>query len=185
MNRIPAVWHRITVGIIGVACLAVGVGAICWRTGVEPVAGWIEEIDPGAPLSFSETNAWPWVLVVIALIAVVWGWRLVTSMIRPGKVDDLILDGSGSSGSLVVAPKLIASAVADDLARHPMFDTVTVRATDDRSRKMIRLVASARPTRSYDEIAGVVGDAVEDIRAAVDGSDLHVQALVHLEQPRH
>lgn len=184
MNRIPAVWHRVSVAIVGLLCVVVGLGAILWRADVAPVAGWVERIDAGAVLRFVETDWWPWVLVAVAIIAFCWGWRLVTSVIRPGRVDDLTLDGSDAGGTLTVAPKLIAAAVADDLAGHTMFDQVSVKATDDRARKLIRLTVTARPTRSYAEIAGVLGDAVESIRRAVPGSDLHVQALVHLENRR-
>ena len=61
---------------------------------------------------------------------------------------------------------------------------MSVQALDDRSRKMIRISVTARPTHSYPEIAAVVGEAVDRVRVAVDGADLHVQALVHLEAPR-
>ncbi|WP_237421461.1 hypothetical protein [Gordonia sp. SID5947] len=37
---------------------------------------------------------------------------------------------------------------------------------------------TATPTHSGAEIAGSVGEAVEDIREALDGADIHVQALV-------
>ncbi|WAC56157.1 hypothetical protein [Gordonia sp. SL306] len=181
MNRGPAAWHRLTVGLFGVVFLVVGLGAILWRTDVTPVRDRIERIDEGWVARFADTGWWPVVLIGLALLAVIWGWRLIAATIRPGKVDDLVLQGSDQSGSLTVAPKLIAGAVADELASDPRVDRAVAKATDDRGRKIIRLTVTATPTHSYAEIAGSVGEAVEDIREALDGADIHVQALVHLE----
>ncbi|GAC66460.1 hypothetical protein [Gordonia soli] len=184
MNRLPAALHRISVGLIGLLLLVVGIGAILWRAGVEPVVGWIDRFDADAPRRIVETDWWAAVLVGVVLIATLWGWRLIVSRIRPGRVADLVLDGSDGDGAMTIAPKLIAAAVADDLRKNTIFDRVAATATDDRGRKIIRLTVTAPPTHSYPEIAAMVGDAVEDIRTAVDGSDVHVQALVHLEKRR-
>ncbi|MFW0785095.1 hypothetical protein AAFP35_11275 [Gordonia sp. CPCC 206044] len=184
MNHGPAAVHRITVGLIGVMLLVVGAGAIAWRAGAEPIVGWIDRVDGDAIVRFADGPWWPVVLVAIVVVALVWGTRLVTASIAPGSVDDLILDGSGADGALTVPPKLIAGAVAEDLKGHTMFDRVAVKALDDRNRKIIRLTVTTRPTRSYAEIAKVVGDATDAVRTAVDGSDIHVQALVHLENPK-
>lgn len=181
MNRGPAAWHRITVGLVGLLLLLVGVSAVLWRTDVAPVHEWVNRIDQGWAARTADTAWWPVLLVVVVVVAVVWGWRLIATTVRPGKVDDLLLDGSDLSGTLTVAPKLIASAVGEDLARAPALDRVVARATDDRGRKIIRLTVTAEPSHDYAEIASVVGDAVEDIRDAVDGADIHVQAFVHLE----
>ena len=78
---------------------------------------------------------------------------------------------------------VIANAVAADLAGHTMFDDVSAKALDDRGRKLIRVTVTAPPTYSYDDVAAVLGPEIEPIRAAVDGSDVHVQGLVHFETP--
>ena len=181
MNRGPAAWHRLTVGLFGVLFLVVGVAAVLWRTDIAPVHDWVDRIDQGVAARTAETGWWPAVLVAIAVIAIVWGWRLIATTVRPGKVDDLVLDGSDQNGTMTVTPKLIAAAVGADLVRAPILDRVVATATDDRGRKIIRLTVTAEPSHGYAEIASVVGDAVEDIRDAVDGADIHVQALVHLE----
>ncbi|AZG48720.1 hypothetical protein [Gordonia insulae] len=184
MNRGPAAWHRLTVGLFGLIFVVVGVGALLWRADVAPVRDMIDRIDQGAAARLAETGWWPAVLVAVAVIALLWAWRLIAATIRPGKVEDLVLDGSDQSGTLTVAPKLIAAAVGQDLSADPTIDRVAAQATDDRGRKIIRLTVTADPAHSYAEIASIVGDAVEDIRDAVDGSGIHVQAMVHLERQR-
>ncbi|MAU84076.1 alkaline shock response membrane anchor protein AmaP [Gordonia sp. Z-3] len=181
MNRRPAVWHRLTVAVIGALLVAVGAGALLWRAEVGPVRDWIDRIDAGWAARTAETAWWPAILGAVAIVAALWGLRLLTATVRPGKVDDLVLDGSNRSGVLTVPPKLVATAVGAQLAANPLLDGAKATATDDRGRKIIRLTVTAQPTRSYDELAGVVGDAVDEIRDALEGAQVHVQAFIHLE----
>ncbi|MFW0792544.1 hypothetical protein AAFP30_01905 [Gordonia sp. CPCC 205515] len=181
MNRRPAALLRITVAIVAVLLLIIGIGAILWKLGVDPVQTWINRIDQRAGQTATEQSWWPAVLVAVALVALIWGWCLIATVIRPGKTDDVLLADSGPGGQMTVPPKLIADAVGADLAAAPELDRVSSKATDDRGRTIIRMTVTADPTRSYAEIASVVGDAVEHVRGALDGSDTHVQAMVHLE----
>ncbi|MGV9713570.1 hypothetical protein ACWDTI_23245 [Gordonia sp. NPDC003424] len=181
MNRGPAALLRITVALVGIVLVVVGIAAILWKLGVDPVQTWVDRIDQRAGARLADTDWWPVVLIGIALVTLIWGWRLIATVIRPGKAEDLVLAGSGAEGEMTVAPKLIADAVGDELARAPILHRVTSKATDDRGRTIIRLTVTAAPTHSFAELASVVGDAVEDVREALDGSDIHVQALVHLE----
>ena len=183
MNRGPASFHRITAGLIGLISLVVGVGAVLWKLNVPKVREWADHLDSGWPARLDGTDWWTVVLFGIVIIGLIWGWSLISTAIRPSKVDDLELAGSNDDGELIVAPKLIANAVAADLAGHTMFDDVSAKALDDRGRKLIRVTVTAPPTYSYDDVAAVLGPEIELIRAAVDGSDVHVQGLVHFETP--
>ncbi|MEE3852785.1 hypothetical protein VZC37_20770 [Gordonia sp. LSe1-13] len=184
MNRRPAAWHRLTVGLVGVLLVGVGLGAILWRIDVDPVHGWIERIDQGWAARMADTDWWPVLVGGVLVVAALWGWRLVAGTIRPGKVDDLVLDGSDHTGTISVSPKLIATAVGSDLERNPAIDAVDAKATDDRGRKIIRLTVTAQATHTYDDLASIVGEAVDAVREALDGAQIHVQAFVHLE-PRN
>lgn len=181
MNRRPAALLRITVALVAILLLVIGIGAILWKLGVDPVQTWINRIDQRAGARATEQSWWPAVLVAVALVALVWGWWLISTVIRPGRADDVDLAGSGTEGDMTVAPKLIAEAVGADLATAPELDRVVAKATDDRGRTIIRVTVTAAPTRSYSEIASVVGDAVDHVREALAGSAAHVQAMVHLE----
>ncbi|WP_132992647.1 hypothetical protein [Gordonia zhaorongruii] len=184
MNRLPAIFHRLSVGLVALLLIVVGGGTVAWRTGLDPIADWIERIDAGAIGRFAHENWWTFVVIGVAVLALVWGLSLIRSVIRPGSVTDLELDGSDETGTMIVAPKQIANAVADELSAHPIFDKVSAKAVNDRSRDMIRLEVTARPTRSIAEMSVPVGDATDAIRDAVAGTDMHVQALVHLEKPK-
>lgn len=184
MNRAPAALHRISVGLLGLAALVVGLGAVLWKLDVNPIQTWVDRIDEGWAARAADAAWWPAILAGVLLVALVWGWKLITTAIAPGRPGTLTLEGSDDSGSLTVAPKLIAAAVAEELSASPVLDKATAKATDDRGRMIIRLTAVAAPTHSYAEVADVVGDAVADIRRAVGDSGLHVQALVHLENAR-
>ena len=184
MNRGPASFHRITAGLIGLICLVIGVGALLWKFDVPRIREWSDHLDSGWPARLDGTDWWTVALIVIVVVGLIWGWSLIASAIRPGKVDDLELAGSNDDGELVVAPKLIANAVADDLAGNTMFSDVSAKAVDDRGRKLIRVTVTAPPTYSYDDVAAVLGPEIELIRSAVASSDVHVQGLVHLENPK-
>ncbi|MCF8589030.1 hypothetical protein [Gordonia liuliyuniae] len=181
MNRLPAAVHRSTTALLGLVLLVVGAAAIAWNLGVQPVVDWVERIDNDAVGSFADSGWWTLVLAGIVLLTLVWAVPLIVSAVRPGTVDDLELDGSDETGAMSIAPKLIAAAVADELDGEPMFTSVSARALDDRSRRIIRLEATASPERTYPEIAAKVGVVTDQIRDAVDGTDVHVQAFVHLE----
>lgn len=182
MNRIPAAAHRLTTGLLGLILLVVGVAAIAWNLDVQPIVDWIDRIDNAAIGRFADSGWWTLVLAGIVLLTLVWAVPLIASAIRPGRVDDLELDGSDETGAMSVAPKLIAAAVADELAGDPMFTSVSARALNDRARSIIRVEVTASPERTYPEVAEKVGVVTDQIRDAVDGSDVHVQAFVHLER---
>jgi len=182
MNRLPASFHRLTAAFVALALIAVGAGAIAWRTGLDPVADWIDSIDEAAFERSATASWWIWVLIAAAVVALGWGLLLLSTNIRPRAVEDVDLDGSDETGTLTIAPKLIAAAVADQLEGNPLFQNVTAKAIDDRARSIIRVQVTARPDRSYRAIAGPVGDAVTSIRTALGDSGVHVQAFVHLER---
>lgn len=177
MNRLPATFHRLSIALIALALIAVGGGAIAWRASIHPVHEWIDRIDETA---ISRSIAQPWWMWV--LVAVGWGLLLISTNIAPRAVDDVTLPDSDETGALTIAPKLIAAAVTDELEGDPLLHKVSATAIDDRARSIIRVVVTARPNRSYDEISGPVEAAVESITTALGASDVHVQAFVHFEK---
>ncbi|WP_439029291.1 hypothetical protein [Gordonia terrae] len=181
MNRLPATAHRLSVGLVALVLIAVGGAAVAWRVGADPVAGWVERFDERAALDAAQASWWTWVLAGMTVIAVGWGLLLLATNIRPRAVDDALLDGSDATGTLTVAPKVIASAAATELAGNPLFQKVTAKAIDDRSRSIIRLEVSAKPNRSFDEVTAPVSDTVAAIRTALGQSGVDVQAFVHLD----
>ncbi|GEE00676.1 hypothetical protein nbrc107696_11220 [Gordonia spumicola] len=183
MNRAPASLHRLSTALIALVLLALGGAALASRLGVRPISEWVDRFDASSIGRFADSGWWAAALGGVVVLSLIWGLSLIGSTLRPRAVDDLELDGSDQSGELVIAPKLIATAVADELSGDTMFQKVSARALDDRSRKIIRLEVTARPDRSYAEIVDRVGRATDQIREAVAGADVHVQAFIHLEKP--
>lgn len=184
MNRGPAALHRLTVGVFGLILLLVGGAAVAWQASIEPVVSWVDGLDATWASSLIAASWWWAVLLGIVVISLAWGLWLLSAATRPGRVDDLVLPGSDADGELIVAPKRIASAVAAELSGHTMFDSATVRAIDDRGRSLIRIEVCAPPRYSYDEVAVALGPTLDRVRGAVDGADIHIQALVHLQNPK-
>ncbi|MBY4574005.1 hypothetical protein ACN94_10460 [Gordonia paraffinivorans] len=182
MNRLPALLHRLTVALVALAMIAVGGGAIAWRLRVRPVDGWIDRVDESALARAVEQQWWIWVLIGTTVIALGWGLLLLSTNIAPRAVDDIALAGSDNAGTLTIAPKLIASAVADELEGNPLFQKVSAKAIDDRARSIIRVVVTARPDRTHAEVSGPVDRAMDSIVAALGESDVHVQGFIHLEK---
>lgn len=184
MNRLTALGYRLSVGLIGLLLAAIGAIAITYQAEVEPIRSAVDGWDAGAPARFAESAWWPPVLAALILLGLLWGGWLVARAIRPGRIDDLTLAGSDESGTLTLAPRLVAAAVADDLRGRTMFDDVSVTATDDRGVKLIRIRVTAPPHFSHEQVAAALAPELEQIREALDGSDIHLQALVCLEYPR-
>ncbi|MFT4088339.1 MAG: hypothetical protein QM658_14535 [Gordonia sp. (in: high G+C Gram-positive bacteria)] len=184
MNSGRVAWHRITVGLIGVILVVVGVAGVFSQVHVQPFSGWIAKVDTGKVDHAADAGWWTWILVAVVLVALVWGVRLLAVLVRPHAVDELVLDGSDSTGRMTIAPGLIADAVQSDLAARPEFDSVSAKALDDRGASIIRIVVTASPDRDYDELSAVLAESVADVRAAVDGSDVHVQAMINLAAPK-
>lgn len=182
MNRLPATAHRLTTGLIGLLLVVVGAAAICSKFDVAPVAGWINRIDTDRIGRFTDGGWWTAVLAGIVVVTLLWAIPLIVSTVRPSATDDVELAGSDETGSMSVAPKLIASAVADELTGDPMFTSVSARALNDRARSIIRVEVTAKPERTYPEIAEKVSVAADQIRDALAGSDVYVQAFIHLER---
>ncbi|WP_232716659.1 hypothetical protein [Gordonia metallireducens] len=182
MNRLPASLHRLSVALVALTMIAVGGGAIAWRTDIDPVHEWIDRVDETAIERATEQAWWLWVLVAVAVVALGWGLLLISTNIAPRAVDDIELPDSDETGGLTIAPKLIASAVIAELEGNPLLHKVSATAIDDRARSIIRVVVTARPNRSYDEINAPVEAAVDSITTALGTSDVHVQAFVHFEK---
>lgn len=183
MNRLPAAWNRISVGLIGVILLVAGLALIASQVNVGAPSRWVDRIDPDKVSHVADASWWTLVLVGVVVIALLWGLRLLRTLVRPQSVDILVLEGSHEGGSMTIAPGVIASAVATELSVNPLFDDVSVKAIDDRGAKILRICVVAPPTRSYEEITEALIASVEEIRAAVDSSGLHVQAMIELASP--
>ena len=75
----------------------------------------------------------------------------------------------------------VAQAVQEQLSTQTVFRTATVQALDDRNRRILRITVDSRPERTYDQIVAALAPAIDDLRTAFDGSDVHVQVMVHLD----
>lgn len=182
MNRGPVALHRFTVGLIGLICLVVGLGAIAHQAGVTPVTEWEDRLDASWATTAIDASWWWAVLLGLVVVGLVWGGLLIATVWRPGKADELTMSSS-APGQITVPPKLIAGAVAESLSANPMFGEVAAKAVDDRGRRLIRIEVTVSPGHSYDEVAAALAPEVRNVRQAVEGADIGVQALVHLEQP--
>lgn len=182
MNRSTSTWHRLSVGVIAVILVALGVATILWKANQAQVVGWVDRIDTDAVASFIDGDLWIWVLVGVAVVALIWGLSLIGSAIRPNSVGDVELAGSDASGTLLIAPKLLADAAKEELTANPLFTSVSAKATDDRSRQIIRLVVSTQAKHSYDEVLAPVETAVDELRAALGDTPVHIQAFVQMDK---
>ncbi|NMO02078.1 hypothetical protein HH308_12735 [Gordonia sp. TBRC 11910] len=183
MNHLPATVHRLVVLVLGVCAVVVGVGALAWRLTIDPVDDWIERIDTGAAVRFADGTWWTAVLVGIAVLAVVVAAVLLVTVIRPMKAQRVLLPASTPNGELTVAPGLLATAAANDLARDPMVLAASGRAINDRGHQIIRLTVQAHSTRSYADLAKVCSRATDALADALAGAPVEIQVLLQLKHP--
>lgn len=183
MNRLPAAWNRVSVGLIGLVLIVAGLAGIFSQVRVEPVSGWLARLDASKVDRAADAKWWTWILFGLIVLGVLWGFRLLATLVRPQAVADLVLDGSAQGGRITIAPGVIATAVAAELAGNTLFDDVAVKALDDRGAKIVRITVTAPPSRPYDELTAALDVAVQQIRAAFPDSGLHVQAMIHLVPP--
>lgn len=181
MNRGAAALHRLSLGLVGIGCLVIAVAVVLTRLSVDPVAEWVGRIDTDRIADTIGENWFAAVIAALAVIALYWGWRLIRTTIAPQRPDALTLPDSGADGTLTVPLKEVARAVESTLSGQTILRRARVQAIDDRGSKIIRIMVDARPERSYDEIVGVLTDPINDLRTAFDGSDVHVQAMIHLD----
>lgn len=181
MNHGSAALHRISTALFGLVCIALAAAVVAYRFTVDPVSGWISRIDTGAVSDTVAQNWFPAVLAGVAVIAAYWGWRLIRTTIAPRRATELTLAGSGPEGTLRVPLPQVAQALQEQLAAQTLLRQVSVRALDDRDRRILRITVDSRPERTYDEIVGALAPAIDDLRTAFDGSDVHVQVMVHLD----
>ncbi|MGW0037383.1 hypothetical protein [Gordonia sp. NPDC003376] len=182
MNRGPVALHRFTTAVIGLLCLVVGLGAIAHETGIAPVTDWEDRLDASWATTAIDASWWWAVLLGLVVVGLVWGTLLIATVWRPGKADAVTIP-SPTPGQITLPPKLIAASITESLSAKPMFGEASATAVDDRGRRLIRIEVTATPGHSYDEVAAALAPALRNVRRAVEGTDIGIQALVHLEQP--
>lgn len=180
MNHGSAALHRLTVGLFATLALGVAAAVTLARMSVDPVAGWVNRLDPGRIADGIGASWFTAVLVALIAVTLYWGWRLIRTTVAPQKPDVLVLNGSGPAGTMTVQLKQVAQAVQDELSAQTILSRVRAEAVDDRGSKIVRVTVEARPERSYEEITAAVAPVIGDLRTAFDGSEVHVQVFVHL-----
>ncbi|MFT4127340.1 MAG: hypothetical protein QM662_14070 [Gordonia sp. (in: high G+C Gram-positive bacteria)] len=168
--------------LLGLAAIAVGGGALAVQAGLAPIDDWNRRLDLDAVLRFVDGPWWPAVTGGVVIVGLAWGLRLLGAATRPTAPGKLRTADPDARGSLTVAPKLIAAAAAEELSGQAIVESVAGSALDDRGDTIIRLTVTAGADNSYDEILEIVEKATETVRESVAGTDVHVQAFVHIKR---
>ena len=66
MNRLPAAWNRISVGIVGLLLVLLGLALLFSQVSVQPVSTWVGNVDSGRIHHAADSEWWTWVLVGIS-----------------------------------------------------------------------------------------------------------------------
>lgn len=183
MNRATIAFDRIAVALMGLALIAVGVGAAAWQWGYLPETR--QRIDVPFAENTIQATWWPWALGAGAVVLVLVGLRWLFAH-RPGRrVGRLSVSSTGDqAGQLSVDVDTIARCAADALAASDHVRSARGTTRSDRGERVVELTATLEPSPSaLAQTAPVLTDTTRDIAFSLDDTRASTRILLRLPPP--
>jgi hypothetical protein len=183
-NQTAAVGRALT-ALLGVGLLIGGGSIVLWWMDVPLARRLYAHADRDWYRTAAEQSWWAWALALVAVFATVAGLLLLTANLRPNRLGAIELTTppgeSPTPGTAAVSAGVLANAVAAHLGNHPLITSATGRAVHDRGLRTLRITMRADPDVPLDQLRGLAANAVADIAAATDHTDLATQFFVHYQ----
>lgn len=178
MSRVVIALDRLCALVLGVALLALGVGAIAWQANR---LSWAQDTLT-APWLVTATGArwWPWATGAGGVVLIVLGgWWLVAHVPRR-RLGEIRLPGSGPEGILRVSTVAVAAAAARSLAAAHGVREANGRAMIDRGVPTIVVTGTVDPMADLTELAVTATRVQQEIDQALDGAEMATRVHLHV-----
>ncbi|MDV6260475.1 hypothetical protein [Rhodococcoides yunnanense] len=185
MKRATASLDRTSTGVVGLALIALGGGAIAWERGKFPGR---ERIDAAFVDTTVDAGWWPWALGAAAIVLVLLGlWWLLAHLPRRsvGTVAFASTPDSDVDGRLSVDLTTAAKSAAKSLAAHEGVVSASGRSVSDRGERVVEVTATLDPTvASLDTVSAAAAQTRNDIVTSLDGTPAAVRILLQCGKTR-
>ena len=190
MSKSLATLDRFVVALVALAVGFFGVWAIVYylEANTEFPSYWAHWLSDNVNQRIwreSIDQAWfPWMLVVVAVIAMILGLWLLIANLRPHRITRVkSIGASTNEGDIKFNVADIASAVADELTEIPLVDRVAHSTALDRGRSTMSFTVHADSAANVKTIRSHIDQAERDIREAIGDADIDTIYRIHLNQP--
>jgi hypothetical protein len=177
MKRGAIVLDRILVLLIGLALVAVGVGAAAWQMDRLPFT--LDSLNVSGYTDVSEQGWWPWALGAGGVVVVLLGLALLVKQFPARRAPAVsVALPEGKSGSLTFDVDAVGARAANEASEIEGVKSARSRTAVEKGVRMVTLLV----TMNKDADVPVVFDRLSDIRSGigtvVEGTPLAVRVLV-------
>lgn len=182
MSTATAALDRIIVLILAILLIAGGAGALLLAFDVDPVAERARDIDPTVIGRWSGNDWFIWVLVGVAVVALLLAIWFIAANARLRRPETVVDAESDETGELRYTLGTVASGAADHLERLPGVRRASSRAEVDRGTETMTFTVNIANNAHLGPILEECSQTAADLADAIDhGHDTGVRFLLHVD----
>ena len=182
MTRTTIALDRLAGLLVGVALIAVGIGALIWHTGW--VDGLPQVITAPGLADAVDTPWWRWAVAGAGLVCVVVALRWLSAHRPSIKAGPIRMHDAEDVGTITIDPAAIASVAADALERHPAVRAAKGKAVADRGKRTIEMTVTAAHPDELMSVIAAIDDTCAQIALAAGDVPLNVRATLRIKGGR-
>jgi len=179
MTRLSTAADRIAALIVGVTLVALGAGALLWRTDLVP--GIPHLITAPALVNALDTWWWRWAVAGAGLLCVAVALRWLLTHRPARKAAPILLHDDGDPGTVIIDPAAVAAAAAEALNQHPGVYSAKGKAVTDRGIRTIELAVTTAHPEELSTIIRAIDDTCANIAECIGDSPLATRATLHIK----
>ena len=182
MTRLTTAADRVAALIVGVTLVALGAGALLWRT--ELVPGIPHLITAPALVTALDTWWWRWAVAGAGLLCVAVALRWLLAHRPARKAAPILLHEEGDPGTVIVDPAAVAAAAAEALNQHPGVYSAKGKAITDQGLRTIELAVTTAHPEELPTLIRAIDDTCANIAECTGDSPLAARATLHIKGGR-
>lgn len=181
MNKALAAFNRI-VSFLGFLLFAL-VGALLIALHFNnPYAQYATEFaDQDAWRTLSDAHAYPWILGLIGIVALILGLWLILSNFTRKTINRVPSSASNQDGNISLALGRIADAIAETFEDIPFVENAGASVKEFRDRPVMDFIITADPRVNSVQIRDRIEQANLDLREAIRDVDVDSRFRLHME----
>lgn len=178
MTRVVIAIDRLAAFVFGVVLVALGVGALLWKTHWIPRTP--ELITAPGLVTASQTHWWPWAVAGVGALLVVLALRWLVAHLPLTRIKQTTLS-AGDGGVISADLGEVADAAARALQASPDVYSAKGRAVLDRGVRTIELAVTSHSPTTLGAVIEAADEVSAQLGVVLGGDAVATRTLVHVD----